>query len=233
MPTLLTCNYNTPDLIVNLVHSLRKVSSLDVLVVNTSDIASTELLEEHQIPFINLPGETHGNGVNFGLSQIKEEYVLLTDSDVLIRKDPLLLLPKMVEHSLVLMGRVEGDVGGKSLYPRVDPCFCFLNNDWLKSKQIRFFDGERTKNSRNSSRLYNIGSTLFEDVVRNNGKIGDLNVDGNYFKHYGGMSWHMQKYNPNSPDTDIDFGGTHPHDVYYRQGLVIREQYLKDLAHEN
>ena len=171
--------------------------------------------------------------MNIGLSMIGTKYVLLVDSDIILLKDIIYPFEKFKYHDLTLMGEMVENVGGKVLYPRIVPWFCFINNDNLKSHKIKFFDADRTLGSKSGSGpVYDIGSTMFEDVSNNNLNIADTpNLENKYFKHYGGMSWRTLKYDPFNGDTDIDFGGTHPHSVYYDMGVRTHFQYLKDTEH--
>jgi hypothetical protein len=70
---------------------------------------------------------------------------------------------------------------------------------------------------------------MFEDIINADLSIADAKIEGKYFKHYEGMSWRVQKYNPNNGDTDIDVGGTHDNKALYDYGIKIRDQYEKDM----
>lgn len=229
--TILTCNYNTPTLTLNMLKSLKLVSNKkpEILVVNTSSqIQSDDVFIENKIPFVNLINGTHGEGVNLGLTKIKTKYCLLVDTDILFLQDFEKPFNIFKEKKLTLMGKVVGDCGGKKLYPRVEPWFCFINVEDLKNNNIQFFDSIRSRKNNSSERVYDVGSTMFEDVVSNNLFIGDVDMTDKYFKHYGGMSWREQKFNPYNIDTDIDFGGTHPDFGIYSLALKIKQQYLQD-----
>jgi GT2 family glycosyltransferase len=231
--TILTCNYNTPDLIVNLKKSINKYSCLDgdFFVVNTStDSISEKILSENNINFVNCKGEIHGRGVNFGLQRIKTKYVLLLDSDVIITDDISNIFNKFIDMQLTLAGRVVYNEGGKQLHPRVDPSFCFINTENLNKFKIIFFDEIRTKLSRQSNdKVYNIGSTMFEDVIKNELLIGDFDLRNRKFIHYEGMSWRVQSYDTTKADTDVDFGGTHPNTMLKNIGEQVRLKYYKDV----
>lgn len=223
--TILTCNYNTPDLIVNLVKSIRRTTTLDVeIIVMDSSTEKSTLLQEHNIKHYKCRGFTHGEAVNLGFKKITTRYVLLVDSDVIFTQDIQPLFEKYKKTNTALMGKVVGDCGEKKLYPRVEPWFCFIDLHSLKHFKIEFFDRVKTKISKNSERVYDIGSTMFEDIIANNLSIGDADLS-KYHIHFGGMSWRGQKYNPQDVDTDIDFGGTHPHKELYDISLIVRDQY--------
>jgi hypothetical protein len=186
-----------------------------------------------KLPHFNLPKGTHGEGVNFGLKKVKTQYVLLVDSDVIFIKDYKPAFERFKESGCALMGSVVENEGGKNLYPRVDPCYCFIDLNQLKQHKIEFFDWERTLISKNTNRVYDIGSTMFEDCQTAGLIIGHASMEGKYFKHYGGMSWHCATYDPNQIDTDIDFGGTHPHAQLFVHGLRVKEQYKKETEYLN
>jgi hypothetical protein len=178
---------------------------------------------------IKMLNTSHGNAVNAAFDLVKTRYMLLVDSDVLFLKDIKQPYEKFKEGGFVLMGEVVGDRGGKSLYPRVNPWFCFIDLEQLKEHNINFYDHHRTKEMK-SERIYDIGSTMFEDVINAELTVANAKMENKYFKHYEGMSWRVQKYNPDNGDTDIDIGGTHDNIQLYKLGLYIREQYNKDVA---
>lgn len=228
--TLVTCNHNTDDLIYNLMGSLAKCAEddpEDYLVISTGD----EPFEKMSKPLWKnhfLKNTSHGNAVNEAFNLVKTRYMLLVDSDVLFLQDFSEPFRVFKEGGFALMGEVVGDRGGKRLYPRVNPWFCFIDLEQLKKHNIVFYDHNRTKILK-SDRIYDIGSSMFEDVVNAGLSIGDAKMEGKYFKHYEGISWRVQKYNPDNGDTDIDIGGTHNNRALYDYGLKVREQYEKDV----
>jgi glycosyltransferase involved in cell wall biosynthesis len=173
---------------------------------------------------------SHGDAVNRAFEYITSKYVLLVDSDVLFLEDIEKPYKLFKDGGFALMGEVVGDRGGKSLYPRVNPWFCFIDLEQLKKHGIKFYDKERTDKSKNTERVYDIGSTMFEDVVNADLMVANVKLENKYFKHYEGMSWRVQKYNPDNGDTDIDNGGTHDNKALYEYGLKVQEQYNKDVA---
>jgi hypothetical protein len=231
--TVITCNYNTPDLTINMLKSLKLVSSElpKVLVMNTSKSHQRNALDDNDIPYYNFRHGIHGEAVNLGLKKITTRYALLVDTDVIFLQDWQKPFQKLKDGNFTMLGKVVGDCGGKSLYERVEPWYCFMDLTHIKSIKARFFDVDRTKASKTTNKVYDVGSTLFEDVTKAGGLIGNVDLEGKYFKHYGGMSWRTQKYNPNVGDTDIDFGGTHPHKVLYDIGLRVRQEYDRETAY--
>jgi len=220
--TIVTCNHNTPELIENLKISLEKIwNNYNLFVIDTGD--------QFTCGDIHFPMSSHGDAVNKTFNLINTRYMLLVDSDVLFLKDISRPFEKFKSGKFSLMGEVVGDRGGKSLYPRVNPWFCFMDFDQLKNNNIQFYDHYRTKVLK-SEKIYDIGSTMFEDVINAGLIVADVKMEGKYFKHYEGMSWRVQKYNPVGGDTDIDVGGTHDNIALYEYGLKVWEQYRMDVA---
>lgn len=203
-----------------------------VMVMNTSKSHLRNELDENSIPYYNFRNGTHGEAVNLGLKKINTRYVLLVDSDIIFLKDYQKAFDKFKNNQLTLMGNVVGDVGKKRLHPRVEPWYCFIDLNFLKSFKIEFFDRERTKKSKEEGNIiYDVGSTMFEDITKAGGLVGNVDLEGKYFKHYEGMSWRTQKFNPNQGDTDIDFGGTHPHRELYDVGVRVRQEYDRETTY--
>ena len=233
--TIVVCNHDTPDLITNLMVSIAKTCE---------NIPAMLVISTGKFPLLNpikplwkthyIPHTSHGDAVNESFNLVKTRYMLLVDSDVLFLKDFYNPFEKFKEGGFALMGEVVGDRGGKSLYPRVNPWFCFIDLEQLKEHDIKFYDHYRTETSKrklsNPNRVYDIGSTMFEDVINSGLTVADAKMENKYFKHYEGMSWRVQKYDPNNGDTDIDIGGTHDNLALYEYGLKVREQYERDVA---
>lgn len=234
--TVLTCNYNTNRETPNMLASLINVSENlpKVVVMNTSTIDECELpLQVNTIPYYNYRGGTHGEAVNLGLRKVKTRYVLLVDSDIIFLKDPTPAFEKFKESGCALMGKVVGDCAGKKLYPRVEPWCCFIDTYQLKQHKIEFFDRDRhiKRHTEEVERIYDIGSTMFEDCQKAGLSIADASMEAKYFKHYGGMSWHVNSFNPDKEDTDVDFGGTHPNLNLRLHGLKVAALYKKETDH--
>jgi hypothetical protein len=228
--TLVSCNHDTPDLIINLKKSIENtlVNIPQILVIDTGLYPSKDY--NGKLKTYHMHCTSHGVAVNRSFDLVKTRYMLLVDSDVLFLKDIKHPFEKFKECGAALMGEVVGDRGGKSLYPRVNPWFCFMDLRQLTEHNILFYDHYRTKVLK-SEKIYDIGSTMFEDVVNAGLTVADVKMEGKYFKHYEGMSWRVQKYNPVNGDTDIDVGGTHDNLGLYEYGLKVSEQYRKDVEH--
>lgn len=221
--TLLTCNYNTPLLIENLIKSTKKFSfDFKEYIVDTGEKVTYDPINAH------ISNCSHGEAVNFAFGKIDTELLLLVDSDVIFHLDIGPIITAFNGCGATLLGNVSGDRGGKRLHPRVDPWFCLMNLKKLKEHGIKFFDPIRTKASRGTNIVYDIGSTMFEDVMSKELTVANFNGEGKYFKHYEGMSWRKGKFDPSKGDTDIDFGGTHNNKALHDYALIVEAQYLED-----
>lgn len=180
-----------------------------VLIDNSTNNDTKYLLKQNNIPYISEVNGTHGNGINTGLRSCKTKYALLVDTDVVFLKNHSDIFEQFKAMDLTLMGKIEGPRGGKNIFNRVNPWHCFINIDHIKTHDITFFDEKRMKESFKTSKIYDIGSTFFEDIKNAKLKIGNVDLSTNYFFHLEGMSWYSNKFDPTREDTGIDFGGTH------------------------
>lgn len=205
--TLLTCSYNTPEHIETLLKSWVVANpnddKLNVIVKENSTNDETEnYLKENNIPYIRTPGMTHSQSVNDVLPTIDTKYVLLVDSDVIIKQPIYQNIKFMEENGIALMGEVCGDRGGYKLKTRAHPWFCLINNDLMKQHNIKFHDEKRITKT-NSNGFYNnipinrndglikydVGSTFFEDILEAKLLVANIKWAHNNFIHYEGSSW--------------------------------------------
>jgi len=206
-----------------------------VICDNSTNNETKNLLNKYKIPHISRFDMSHGNGVNEALKLCKTKYALLVDTDVIFLKDHNDIFQQFKNMDLAVMGKVEGDRGGKSIYNRVNPWHCFINIEKINQHNITFFNEVRMKASFKANKIYDIGSTFLEDIKSCGLKIGNVDLDGKYYIHFEGMSWYKNKFDCTKEDTGIDFGGTHNNTAYidayeqkYKTFQTIKQQY-KDI----
>lgn len=232
--TLITCSYNTPAITMAMLKSWMAVHNVTQRVIiceNSTNDDTKTLLRGSNIPYVSNPGFSHGQGVNKALDICKTKYALLVDTDVVFLKDHSDIFKQFKKMDLAVMGKVEGDRGGKCIYNRVNPWHCFIDVEKIKQNNIQFFDEQRMKDSFETDRIYDIGSTFFEDVKKAKLKIGDVDLSSKYYLHFEGMSWYKNKYDSSKEDTGIDFGGTHNNPNFvqaYEQKYLQFKQIEKD-----
>lgn len=236
--TLITCSYNTPDITLTMLKSWVAVHNKPQHVIvcdNSTNEDTKSLLYDHKVPYTTRPGMSHGAGVNELLKLCKTKYALLVDTDVIFLRDHSDIFQQFQDMNLTLLGKVEGDRGGKSIHNRVNPWHCFIDVETIKTHNITFFDEERMKKSFKTDKIYDIGSTFLEDIKNHGLKIGDVDLASRYYIHLEGMSWYKHKFDSTKEDTGIDFGGTHNNPAYvnaynqkYESFLNVKFQY-KDI----
>jgi hypothetical protein len=203
-----------------------------VICDNSTNSETKDILYTHKVPYTSRYGMSHGNGVNEALKLCKTKYALLVDTDVIFLKDHSDIFQQFKEMGLALLGKVEGDRGGKSIHKRVNPWHCFIDVEAIKAHNIIFFDEERMRESFKTDKIYDIGSTFLEDVKACGLRVGDVDLSGKYYNHLEGMSWYKNKFDDTVEDTGIDFGGTHNNPAYvdafnkkYEYFQAIKQQY--------
>lgn len=221
--TLISCSYNTPQVTLTMLRSFAfhhsTITNL-LLMENSSDDTTAKLLDAENVPYIRHANYSHAEGVNNAFKQCKTKYALLVDSDIIFLKNCEDIYKMFTDSGYAAAGKITGDRGGKKIYNRIDPWFCFIDMEQIQKYNIPFCDIERTKKSFKEERIYDIGSTFFKDMRKKDLKIGNLEVDNRYFMHMEGMSWYKNKYDPTKPDTGIDFGGTHNNKGLYEMHML-------------
>lgn len=227
--TLISCSYNTPEVTLTMLRSFFKYhNETNVLIIDNSTNEDTEqLLIKDQIPYIRNKGGLHIQSVDILLSSIKTKYALLVDTDIIFLKSHLEIFNKFKELELSLLGEICGDRGGKSIHNRVHPWHCFINVDNIKQNNIKFFNP--IKQFSNSSKIYDVGCTFFEDIKNAKLKIGDIRLEGTYYKHYEGMSWRTKRYGETDGDIDHNSEAVHNNVNLYQYGLFVEESYKREI----
>lgn len=233
--TLITCSYNTPDITLTMLKSwvyIHNIPQQIIICDNSTNNDTKNLLYKHKVPYITRPGMSHGNGVNESIKLCKTKYALLVDTDIIFLKDHSSIFQQFRDMDLAIMGKVEGDRGGKSIYNRVNPWHCFIDVEKIKQHNITFFEENRMKASFKTNKIYDIGSTFLEDIKEHNLKIGNVDLANKYYIHIEGMSWYKNKFDSTKEDTGIDFGGTHNNLAYihayeqkYTSFKYLKQQY--------
>jgi hypothetical protein len=139
MITALTVNYNTPDLLENLLRSFRKFYDTDFLVIDGSNEENWEKIigfaNKYNALIIHFHFNIHhGPGMGYGIRNIKTEQILLIDTDVEILKGGCIedlqskLLPE--NYGIGCVGTVnENGVDAPTGYRYLHPSFALVNRD--------------------------------------------------------------------------------------------------------
>jgi hypothetical protein len=229
--TLLSCSFNTPLVTHNMLKTFTALHpECPVLICeNSTNDETRELLKTAGVPYIVNRGGLHGPSVDKLIEACDTKYALLVDTDVIFLKNHDDIFESFKSMSLTLMGEIVGDRGGKKLHLRVHPWHCLINVEFVKRHNIKFFDMERQK-SRNEKR-YDVGSSFFEDIKNNKLKIADFQGNGTYYKHYEGMSWHVNRHGAQDGDIDVDESATHNNQGILEYGRHVLKTYLRETQH--
>jgi hypothetical protein len=208
--TIVCCSYNTPDVfelcLKSFVFHHGNGPHRIVIIENSTGLATQELLDLNNIPYLKNPGGTHSLSVELGLGLVKTRYALLIDTDVLFKQPIDAVFRFFQQQQFTLLGEVQADRGGFLLYPRVAPYFCLIDMAPIRSAKIRFHDEERIKRTRSDGffkhipinyeqkhrRYYDVGSVFYENVKKNNFQIGHLKNIADVVFHAESLSWALQ-----------------------------------------
>lgn len=211
--TLVTCNYNTPDLLETMLKSWvfhNKNVSDKLLVMEHSTLEDTvPFLNENNIKYIKNQGAVHYRGVEAALHLVNTKYMLLLDTDIVFHKSIEDTLKMYIDRQLNAAGWVEGNRHGHILAPRIHPWFCFIDIEFVRANSIRFVDMKKVRDSEstgfyqnspisgfNGSVKYDVGSTFLMDLMECGGKVLNHKIEGDAFTHFEGMSWFKYMSDP-------------------------------------
>lgn len=228
--TLISCSYNTPDVTLTMLRSFfRHHASTPVIIAdNSTDDVTRRELERYKVPHVVNPGGLHIKSVDMLIAGVRTRYALLVDTDVIFLKNHITILDQVKTGKLTLAGDICGDRGGKRIHHRAHPWHCFIDVEAIKSNGITFYN--EVKQLGKSVKIYDVGCTFFEDIKQKKLQIGDIKLEGDYFKHYEGMSWRTKRYGTLDGDIDLSSSATHNNTGLYRYGLSVEESYKSEIT---
>lgn len=208
--TLVTCSYNTPEITYTMLRSFRSVHShihfMNLLVIeNSTNEQTVNILDENGIGYIRNPGGTHSPSIDLAFEHCKTKYALVVDTDIIFRQRIDDIYKRVLGSELTLCGIECGDRAGYKLMERIHPWFMFVNVEEVKKAGIKFHDDVRIKatnseaffgnvplNPNKTEKMYDVGSTFYEDIKNEGLKIGRMHQNQPWFVHYEGSSWQRQ-----------------------------------------
>lgn len=244
--TAIVCGYKAARAFKLCLHQLARYGfSKDNLIISENSptyfTSNRALLDQHNISYISNPDMNLVDALNAVLPTVKTKYALILDSDAFCVIDPIKIFEKVKTHNLQLYGEIVNSRGGFNIHKRVNPCYCFVDVEFLKQNDIKFNDPERITATNSIPMVdrvhfmdkknpkvtyYDAGSTMFEDVQRAGGIVGDIGEFLPYI-HIGAVSWQEQLKNPElaaKKDNWID--------LLYNK-LQFNEKYLQLLGKSN
>lgn len=203
--TLITCSYETPivteTLLKSYVHKHGPGPHNLVLMENSRNSETQELLDREGIPYVRTPGNGHSPSVDTALKICNTRYALLVDTDIIFHTNIEFLYRRFVQNNYAIMGEVCGDRAGFRLFTRVHPWFCFI--DVEQTGKFNYHDQARIDATDSNvfytscpltrimeHKRYDVGATFFEDVHKAGMKVGNMKPDPRIYVHYEGMSWY-------------------------------------------
>lgn len=228
--TLATCSYNTPLVTITMLKSFFKHHEPTKVLVceNSTNNETLNFLEKEKVPYIKNPNSLHATSVDLLFEECKTDYMLLVDTDIIFLKNHINIFEQFIEMDITLLGEICGDRGGKKLHNRVHPWHCFINIKHIKENNIKFYDPLRLSNN-NGKKIYDVGASFFEDIKNKQLRIGNIKLQDNYYKHYEGMSWRVQKFGQSNGNIDTDILATHNNHEMYKYGLLIEKFYQAEI----
>lgn len=228
--TLASCSYNTPITTLTMLKSFFKHHDKTKVLIcdNSTNNETKKLLDEYKVRHITNSIGLHSPSVDTLINNCETDYMLLVDTDIIFLKNHEDIYKQFVEINLTLLGEICGDRGGKKLHNRVHPWHCFINIKEIKKFNIKFHDVSRLSKKINE-KVYDVGASFFEDIRKHNLKIGNINLQDKYYKHYEGMSWRTLKYGEKEGNIDIDSTATHNNIELYKYGKFIERMYQKEI----
>jgi hypothetical protein len=228
--TLAACSYNTPEVTLTMLKSFFKYHDETTVLIceNSTNNDTTEALKEAKVNYVLNKAGLHSPSVDILLQSCTTDYMLLVDTDIIFLQPHNNIFKQFIEMNLTLMGEICGDRGGKKLYNRVHPWHCFINVKNIKANNIKFYDDKRLSNQTNK-KIYDVGASFFEDIKKQNLKIGNVKLQDKYYRHYEGMSWRTKKYGEKDGNIDIDSTATHNNVELYKYGLFVERMYQTEI----
>ena len=214
--TLLTANFNTPDLTLCMLKSFVKQVGIQVpfLVIDNStripipikSTGSLQIIDNTNfklVPNYEQVSANHAASLEYAMQFIRTKYVLLCDSDILFKPAIKFLLTHIPDgtHAVGECGEDSASIG-KRLYPYM----CIFDIEKKKHDKIPYFDRNRimvsadgipyTKTYRpNPGDIpwYDTGASFLQDIQKAKWNIHHVSID-NYMEHLKGASNHCLPY---------------------------------------
>jgi glycosyltransferase involved in cell wall biosynthesis len=213
--TIGSCFFNTPKLVLPFLQSIakfhKKYKPIKLCIMDNSvtDECNKLFISNGITPFIN-KAMSHHEAVNVMFDNVKTKYLLLLDSDIVLKNDITPIFKQFIESGAAIGGHIQGSRGGFDLYDRVVPWFTFIDMDVVRKENIKFFIREKHEfhtewNEPNRIALrpegkhYDVGAEFFESVHIEHGyPVWEMSEQKayNYYLHFEGMSWRPIDKNP-------------------------------------
>ena len=210
--TIATVNFNTPEYIFALGHSLHKYNTWyvnDLLVFDnslTNKIPSKRFtpnnnatMNVHHVPDViytdinKLPeskypaagkynSARHAKTIMYLMENIQTKYLLLVDSDIVFTTNFMPVYDYFINSGAVLQGYLRTTYH----HPCIAPWACWFNLDVIRQNHLKFYDATRMLYI-NDIVDYDTGASLYEDV-HSLGLKCNYTKDNTFYRHFKGGS---------------------------------------------
>jgi glycosyl transferase family 2 len=206
--SILCCSYNERTVLHRMLQSFAYhhpgTRFRTLIVENSHGDEIADFLKRHDVPYWrNDSGDTrHAPSIDLGLARVRTRYVLLCDSDIVIRRPIDRLLRMLIDAAVDVAGVPQGARGGYILRPRISPHFCLVNVDRIRNHGIAFHDQARVDRTashgffehvpiqpNDGQAHYDCGGTFFEDCVKKDLRVVPVSGLDRYVFHAESLSW--------------------------------------------
>ena len=218
--TIAICNFNTNDLTNNCIKSIvknTKAFEYKITVLDNSDKIPFQLDSSIDKSRIEVIDNTHGRFIDFNkmivsffnkrshnnhasakhcysiqylLNICKTKYMVLFDSDTVLRKDI-----DFIDDNTVTAADIQTrpiDFRKMPYVPRFVPFIQFFNVNLINKLGIKYFDSRRIGENHYGNRIYDTGSSFYDDIVSKRAKYKKINFKA-YVDHLNAGSWAKNK----------------------------------------
>ena len=247
--TLVTCSYDTPHITMTMLRSWASVngdvSNNLMLIDNSVEEDTAELLHKNNIFFIRNPSSKHYEGVEIALKLVTTKYALLVDTDIIFNKNLGDIFQMFKDNNYTIMGEVCGSRGGVELYDRIHPWFCFIDVENVNKNNIKFANIEKIYRTSSEgafgitgidnidgfhrnvpSKFYDVGATFYEDILEKGLTSFNIKLDPEYYFHYEGMSWRGKSGIPGLVQANIRNEMTYVNEHRKYSGVNIKDWFI-------
>ncbi len=205
--TLLTCNYNTNDLLLTMLKTFfcNIQQLIPIIIVDNSDREPISKLCKTLFTVIdntnyqitgnyNQPSKNHSASIDYALKNLIEtKYCLLCDTDIIFKGD----IDKFIEyrHDYNVIGTIQ-ETGVPP--ERIVPFCCLIDIKKFKDDNINYYDPKRCIKNAVSGIItngyeYDTGASFYEDI-KDSWKIKNITNTSDYYEHIGHGSFSNFKY---------------------------------------
>lgn len=238
--TIITCSYNYPELLKNLINSINKQYinyRPNIIVCENSDNENSfkeniKYLESQNCQWVRgdwcggSMGRSHASGVRKLIPMIKTKWAILLDTDIELLK-PVNDLIKLCEKRNAIIAGLRG-IREKNHIDRIHPWFMLFNAEIVQKENFYFNSDYKEEIEKinplfeeNKGKIYDVGCRFLEEIQYKKYKVMSINNwakgwnESPWFKHWEGLSWCEKK-------SDTDGNGL----------FKIRKEILKNIKNK-